>query len=236
MSIETRLLRAETTIESTKPPARVPHPELDGHRLERKDLLRFRDLVRKIAKSRIPGYRALDDENDWEELNEAERTELRGFIARARIPDGEGSCRRSGITDWPSLGQKLSHLGEQGARTVWLSDVSVAACRQCLRLVAGQRIRCHCDNGYTFQLRVRPDAPCGLISIHDWQLDVHQDQVGTLLCQCGERFLAVLGFNQVESGVSKKIAQYLPIVGLILNHQDAIGHRPSPVVALVLAR
>ena len=56
------------------------------------------------------------------------------------------------------------------------------------------------------------------------KLDVHQDQVGLLLGDRGERLLAVLGLDHLVAGAGQQIAQDLPVVLLVLDHQNALGH------------
>src|SRR6516165_1158084 len=68
------------------------------------------------------------------------------------------------------------------------------------------------------------DPPRCLVAVHHRQLNVHQDQVGALLCICGERLLAVCRLDQLVSGVTRQVPQDLPVVFLIFNHQDALAH------------
>ena len=42
--------------------------------------------------------------------------------------------------------------------------------------------------------------------------------------RCGKPCLAVFGFNDLEIGAHEQIPQDLPMVWLILNHQDALAH------------
>ncbi len=70
-----------------------------------------------------------------------------------------------------------------------------------------------------------------LVAVHDRQLDVHQDQVGPLLGDGGERLLAVFGLDQLVTGAAQQIAQDLPVVLLILDHKNALRScAASPVV------
>src|SRR6516165_5399168 len=68
------------------------------------------------------------------------------------------------------------------------------------------------------------DPPRCLVAVHHRQLNVHQDQVGALLCICGERLLAVCRLDQLVSGVAQQVAQDLPVVFLVLNDKDAPAH------------
>src|SRR5262249_47193186 len=49
-----------------------------------------------------------------------------------------------------------------------------------------------------------------------------------------QRFLSVLGFNDLVSGAGEQIAQDAPVVRLILHHQDTLAHRcASPQSTLI---
>src|SRR5262249_14379436 len=56
------------------------------------------------------------------------------------------------------------------------------------------------------------------------QLDVHQDQVGPLARRHDQRLLAVLGMNDLVAGAGEQVAQDLPVVLLVLDHQNAPAH------------
>ena len=88
--------------------------------------------------------------------------------------------------------------------------------------------------GDGMQHRVGLEPACGLIAIETRQLDVHENEVRPVRCRsCQPRF-AIHGFDDLEIGTREQIPQDLPIVFLILDHQDAfvhhgpIGLRPAP--------
>src|SRR5271165_3254502 len=106
-----------------------------------------------------------------------------------------------------------------------LSHIGVAAGRQRLGLVPSQSIRSYCNDRDRLEVGIGPDPPRRLVAVHDGQLNVHQDQVRTLLGDGGERLLAVLHLDQLISGVAQQITQDLPVVHLILDHQNASAHQ-----------
>jgi len=77
------------------------------------------------------------------------------------------------------------------------------------------------------QRRIGLNPACGCIAVHYRQLDVHQDEVGPLLCYGDERLLAVLHLRDLKIGRGQHIANDLPIIRLILYHQNALGHASS---------
>ncbi len=74
------------------------------------------------------------------------------------------------------------------------------------------------------QCRVGLEATGGLVAVQDWKLVVHKDEVRAVRRRRGQSCLAILGFDDLEIGVCEQIAQDLPIVFLILDHQDALAH------------
>src|SRR5262249_24428739 len=61
----------------------------------------------------------------------------------------------------------------------------------------------------------------------DWELDIHQDKVGPLLCYRGKRLLAVFDFGNLIVSGGQHIADYLAIIRLVLDHQNALAHAGS---------
>src|SRR5215469_272304 len=55
-------------------------------------------------------------------------------------------------------------------------------------------------------------------------MDVHQDEIGPLLCNCRQRLLAVFGLRDFVVGGDEHIADDLPIIRLVLHHQNALAH------------
>src|SRR5262249_30843715 len=71
------------------------------------------------------------------------------------------------------------------------------------------------------------DLARGGVAIHDRQLDIHQNEIGPLLCDCRQRLLAVFGLRDFVVGRGKHIADDLPIIRLVLDHQNALAHAAS---------
>src|ERR1700730_4742308 len=111
------------------------------------------------------------------------------------------------------------------AWAVGLGHISVAAGRQRLGLVPSQCIRSYCNDRDRLQVGIGSYPPCRLVAVHNGQLNVHQDQVRTLLSDRSERLFAVLRFDQLISSVAQQITQDLPVVHLILDHQNASAHQ-----------
>jgi hypothetical protein len=63
-----------------------------------------------------------------------------------------------------------------------------------------------------------------LVAIEDRKLDIHENEVGPVGCRRGKPRLTVLGFDDFEIGTREQIPQNLPIIFLILDHQDAPAH------------
>ena len=78
--------------------------------------------------------------------------------------------------------------------------------------------------GIALERRIGLDPARRLVAVDDRKLDVHQDQVGPLLGDGGQRLLAVLGLDHLVAGAGQQIAQDLPVVLLVLDHQNALAH------------
>src|SRR6516225_5268517 len=77
------------------------------------------------------------------------------------------------------------------------------------------------------QRSVSLDAARRFVTVHDRQLDIHKDEIGPLFRYGGERLLTVLGLGDLIVGRSKHIADDLPIIRLVLDHQNALAHAGS---------
>src|SRR6266536_1303083 len=60
--------------------------------------------------------------------------------------------------------------------------------------------------------------------VEHWQLDIRQNAVRPVRRRRGQPRLAVRGFDHLEIGAREQILQDLPVVFLILYHQDALAH------------
>src|ERR1051326_4728262 len=146
------------------------------------------------------------------------------FMGRTDVARFTGNARRS-------RRQVLADLRQQLARAGGLGDVIVAARGPRLLLVSAQRIRGDGDDRDRCERRIGLDAAGGFVAVEQRQMDVPQDQVRLRAGRDGERVLAVLGLDHLVSGAAEQIAQDLPIVLLILDHQDALAHGTSACCA-----
>jgi hypothetical protein len=89
MSLETRVSRLENNQLSTRQPD-VVNFEYDFSVLPTKDLVRLRDLARKLPAAKSPNYKVIND-TELLGLSEEEKVELRGYLERSRLQDGESA-------------------------------------------------------------------------------------------------------------------------------------------------
>ena len=79
--------------------------------------------------------------------------------------------------------------------------------------------------GIALELGIGLDPPRRLVAVHDRKLDVHQDQVGPLRSRRrSSASCAVLRLDHVVAGAGQQIAQDLPVVLLVLDHENAFAH------------
>src|SRR6516225_8907744 len=125
------------------------------------------------------------------------------------------------------LSQVLPNLRQQFARAVGFRDITVATGRMRFAVVAAQGIGSYGDNRNAFQFGIGLDATGRLVTVHKRQLDIHENKVRTLLFCCADTGLAVPGFRHLITGTAQEIAEDLPIVLLVLDHQNALAHAAS---------
>ena len=87
--------------------------------------------------------------------------------------------------------QILPNFRQQLARGVGFRHTVVTAGRASSLFLAAKRIGGDRDDWDRFQGGIGFDAARGGIAVHDWQLDIHQDEIGPLLGDCFERLLTV---------------------------------------------
>ena len=61
-------------------------------------------------------------------------------------------------------------------------------------------------------------------TIHDRHLNIHQDEIGPLLCNSRERLLAVFSLGDLIVGRRKHVANDLATIRLILDDQNMLAH------------
>ena len=77
--------------------------------------------------------------------------------------------------------QILPNFRQQLARGVGFRHTVVTAGRASSLFLAAKRIGGDRDDWDRFQGGIGFDAARGGIAVHDWQLDIHQDEIGPLL-------------------------------------------------------
>ena len=103
----------------------------------------------------------------------------------------------------PPLLQILTNFREQLTETKRFRHVVIAASRARLLFFATERIRSDGNDWNRAQRWIGFNSACGRVAIHDWQLDIHQDEIGPLLCYRGKRLLAVFDFgNLIAAGAA----------------------------------
>src|ERR1700733_8777331 len=120
--------------------------------------------------------------------------------------------------------QKFFDLGQQLPRAVWLGDVGVTAGGARFALVAAQRIRGHHDDRDAFEFRDSLDLSRRFVANHQRHLNVHEDEIGTLLFRRGNAGLTVPRFCHLVADAAEKIAENLPVILLILDDENALAH------------
>src|SRR6516165_5871073 len=123
--------------------------------------------------------------------------------------------------------QILPNFRQQLARGVGFRHTVVTAGRASSLFLAAKRIGGDRDDWDRFQGGIGFDAARGGIAVHDWQLDIHQDEIGPLLRDCFERLLTVFGLGDFVIGAGKHIANDLAIILLVFDHQNALAHAAS---------
>src|SRR5829696_5640523 len=125
------------------------------------------------------------------------------------------------------LTQEFVDLGEELARAEGLGDIAVAACSLRLRLVAGEGVGGDRDDRDVLQRRIGLDPPGGLVAVEHRELDVHQDQVRLVLDRHGEAGGAVMRLQELVADAVDEVADDLPVVLGVLDHQDTLRHAAS---------
>jgi hypothetical protein len=74
------------------------------------------------------------------------------------------------------------------------------------------------------QSRIGLETATGLIAVNARQLNIYEDEVRPMRRRRGKPRLTVHGFDDFKIGAREQIPQNLPIVFVILDHQDALAH------------
>jgi hypothetical protein len=105
----------------------------------------------------------------------------------------------------------FTNFGEQCPRAVRLCHIGVAAGGARPGLVAAQCIGGDDNDGDVVQHRIRLDTAGRLVAVKKRELNVHQDDIGTMRGSGSQRLLAVADLDDLESGVAQEIAEDPPI-------------------------
>src|SRR5215469_18737461 len=124
----------------------------------------------------------------------------------------------------PPLLQVLTNFCQQLAWTERFRHIVITTSRSRLLLFTTERIRGDRDDRDRSQRWVGLDFASGGVAVDDRQLDVHQNQIGPLLCDSLQRLLPVFGLGDLIIGRGQHIADDLAIIRLVLHHQNAFGH------------
>src|SRR6516225_4548487 len=126
-----------------------------------------------------------------------------------------------------SLLQVLANSRQEFARAKRFRDVVITASRSRLLFFATERIGGDRDNRDRSQRRIGLDPARSGVTVHDRHLNIHQDEIGPLLCNSRERLLAVFGFDNLIVGRGQHIADNPATIRLVLDHQNAFAHAGS---------
>src|SRR5262249_9440993 len=130
------------------------------------------------------------------------------------------------------LNEKRAGLRERSeVAGVWgfegFRNVIIAARLPRLLLLPAERIGGDSDDRDRSHCRIGFDFARGRVAVHDRQLDIHQNEIRSLLCDYRERLFAAFGLGDLIIGRGQHIADDLAIVRLVLDHQNALAHPAS---------
>jgi hypothetical protein len=83
---------------------------------------------------------------------------------------------------------------------------------------------CDGDDGDCPQRRIGFEATCSLVSVYPREPDIHENEIWSMRGGRGKSRFSVHRFNNLKISAREQIPQDLPIVLLILDHQDALAH------------
>ena len=89
---------------------------------------------------------------------------------------------------------------------------------------AAERIGGNRDDWDRSQLRIGFNPAGRCITVHDRELNIHQDEIGPLRCDCRQRQLTVFGLRNFVVSRGQHIADDLAIIRLVVDHQNALAH------------
>src|SRR5262249_26361181 len=123
-----------------------------------------------------------------------------------------------------SAAQVLTDLRQELARADGLGNVAIAARGTGLLLSSIQRMGSDRDDRNTLKRLISLKATRSLVPVYPGELDVHKNEVWSMLGRRSEPRLTVHGFDDLEIGAREQIPQDLPIVFLVFDDEDALAH------------
>ena len=148
------------------------------------------------------------------------------IVVRLIVVDDQNARRRMHDGKAANQIQKFVDLCKQLAGAVGIGHVGVAAGGFRFGLVACQRIRRNDDDRNRFQFGIGLHPPCSFVAVHDWQLNVHQDQVGPVLGAWATA-ASPSWASSISIDAAQEVAQDLPVVFLVFDHEDTFAHAGS---------
>jgi hypothetical protein len=89
----------------------------------------------------------------------------------------------------------MPNFRQQVARAERFRHAVIAARCPRLPFFAAERIGGNRDDWDRSQLRIGFNQARSCITVHDRELNIHQDEIGPLLCDCRQRQLTVFGLR-----------------------------------------
>ena len=118
----------------------------------------------------------------------------------------------------------MPNFRQQVTRAERFCNALIAARCPRLPVFAAQRIRGYRNDWDRSQLRIGFNPARSCITVHDRELNIHQDEIGPLLCNSRQRQLTVFGLRNFLVGKGQHIADDLAIIRLVVDHQNALAH------------
>src|SRR6516225_2963196 len=121
----------------------------------------------------------------------------------------------------------LANLSQECSRAERFCDVRVAAGLQRLGVVAAQRVGGYGDDRNLMECRIGFDPARGFVPVNPRELDIHEDEVGTLLLRYAHPIQPGRRFDDFVATGRQQVAQDAPVVLLVLDDQNPPTHHAS---------
>src|SRR3954470_10171304 len=153
------------------------------------------------------------------------------MASRSRTFCGTSSTTRtlpSSVTGRPSPLHEVPDLPGKGPDADGLLEVAVESGIEGPLPVLPHRQGRHRHDRHFARPLAAPEEMQSLRSVHARQLEVHEDEIGTVLLRQGDSFLARTCFEHVEAGEMQDVAEELEIALVVLHHEDSVGGHDVP--------